>query len=145
MLLAGYQSYGNLINPSLLSSSSSIHTTKEMHNMDTKKPQTNSGELHQNAKHRFFLFGLPSSISDTIKVRRTMHAEHSLRSKDELMSDVLSCNSTYRRASVGKTANTYINQLCMDTRYSLNDLTEAMDDRDGCTKYFASAALCQTN
>ena len=34
------------------------------------------------------------------------------------------------RVGVERPARTYLKQLCMDTRCSLEDLLEAMDDRD---------------
>ena len=39
--------------------------------------------------------------------------------------------NSYRLASFGRSENTYIYQLCMDTRCSLEDLPGAMDQRDG--------------
>ena len=34
-------------------------------------------------------------------------------------------------ASVGRPARTYLHQLCTDTGYSLEDLSVAMNDKDG--------------
>ena len=65
----------------------------------------------------------------TIKVRRTRHAGHCWRSKDELMSDLLRWTPSHGRAKVGRPARTYIQQLCADTGYSLENLPGAMDDR----------------
>ena len=45
--------------------------------------------------------------------------------------DVLQRTPTHRRASVGRLARTYRQLLCTDTGYSLEDLPEAMDGRDG--------------
>ena len=47
-------------------------------------------------------------ITKTIQVRRTRHAEHCWRSRDELISDVLLWTLTYGRAKVGQSARTYI-------------------------------------
>ena len=69
-------------------------------------------------------------IMKTIKVRRTRHAEHCWRSRDELISDVLQWTQSYGRAKVGWPARTYIQQICADTRCSSEDLSEAMDDRE---------------
>ena len=68
-------------------------------------------------------------IKKTIQVRRTRHAGHCWRSRDELISDVLLWTPSRGRA--GQPAWTYIQQLCVDTGYRSEDLPEAMDDRDG--------------
>ena len=64
-------------------------------------------------------------ITKTIQVRRTRHAGHCWRSKDELISDVLLWTPAY-----GRPARTYIQQLCEDTGCSPEDLPEAMNDRE---------------
>ena len=66
----------------------------------------------------------------TIQVRRTRHAGHCWRSKDELISDVLLWTPTYGRAKAGRPARTYIQQLCEDTGCNPEDLPEAMNDRE---------------
>ena len=66
----------------------------------------------------------------TIQVRRTRHAGHCWRSRDELISDVLLWTPTYGRAKAGRPARTYIQQLCEDTGCSPEDLPEAMNDRE---------------
>ena len=70
-------------------------------------------------------------ISKSIQIRRSRHAGQCWRSKDELISDVLLWTPSYGRASVGRPARTYAQQLCTDTGCSLKDLPEAMNDRDG--------------
>ena len=65
-----------------------------------------------------------------IQVRRTRHAGHCWRSKDELMSDVLLWIPAYGQAKAGQPAQTYIQQLCEDTVCSPEDLPEAMNDRE---------------
>ena len=50
-------------------------------------------------------------ITKTIQVRRTRHAGHCWRSRDELISDVLLWTLTYGRAKAGRPARTYIQQL----------------------------------
>ena len=69
-------------------------------------------------------------ITKTIQVRRTRHAGHCWRSKDELISDVLLWTPTYGCAKVGRPARTYIQQLCEDTGCNPEDLPEAMNDRE---------------
>ena len=52
------------------------------------------------------------------------------RRKDELVSDVLLWTPTYGQAKAGRPARTYIQQLCEDTGCNLEDLLEAMNDRE---------------
>ena len=53
---------------------------------------------------RHQLYGHLPLITKTIQVRRTRHAEHYWRSRDELISDVLLWTPTYGRAKVGRPA-----------------------------------------
>ena len=75
-------------------------------------------------------YGHLPPITKTIQVRRTRHAGHYWRSRDELISDVLLWTPTYGRAKPGRPARTYIQQLCEDTGCSPKDLPEAMNDRE---------------
>ena len=70
-------------------------------------------------------------VTKTIKVRWTRHAEYCWRSRDELVSDVLQWNPSQGRAKAGRPARTYIQQLCVDTGCSPEDLPKAIDDREG--------------
>ena len=79
---------------------------------------------------RHQLYGHLPPITKTIQVRRTRHAGHCWRSRDELISDVLLWNPTYGREKAGRPARTYIQQLCEDTGCSPEDLPEAMNDRE---------------
>ena len=79
---------------------------------------------------RHQLYGHLPPITKTIQIRRTRHAGHYWRSKDELISDVLLWTPTYGRAKAGRPARTYIQQLCEDTGCSPEDLPEAMNDRE---------------
>ena len=78
-------------------------------------------------KHQ--LYGHLPPITKTINVRRTRHAGHCWRSRDELISDVLVWTPTYGRAKAGRLARTYIQQLCEDTGCNPEDMSEAMNDR----------------
>ena len=78
-------------------------------------------------KHQ--LCGHLPHITRTIQVRRTRHAGHCWRSRDELISEVLLWTPTYGQAKAGRPARTYIQQLCEDTGCSSEDLPEAMNDR----------------
>ena len=79
---------------------------------------------------RHQLYGHLPPITKTIQVRRTRHAGHCWRSKDELIRDVLLWTPTYGRAKTGRPARTYIQQLCEDTGCNPEDLPEAMNDKE---------------
>ena len=79
---------------------------------------------------RLQLYGHLPPITKTIQVRRTRHAGHCWRSKDELISDVLLWTPTYGCARVGRPARTYIQQLCEDTGCNPEDLPETVNDRE---------------
>ena len=79
---------------------------------------------------RHQLYGHLLPITKTIQVRRTRHAGHCRRSRDELISDVLLWTPTYGWAKAGRPAWTYIQQLCEDTGCCPEDLPEAMNDRE---------------
>ena len=64
-----------------------------------------------------------------IKVRRTRHAAHCWKSRDELISDVFLWTPSHGRAKTGQPARTYIQQLRTDT-CSPEDLPEAIDERE---------------
>ena len=72
----------------------------------------------------------PFPITKTIQVRRTRHAGHCWRSRDELIRDVLLWISTHDRGKAGRPALTYIQQLCEDTGCCTEDLPRAMNDRE---------------
>ena len=63
----------------------------------------------------------------TIQMRRTQPAGHCWGSTDELISNVLLWTSSHGYASFGKSARTYLGEICVDTGCSLG----AMDNRDG--------------
>ena len=77
------------------------------------------------------LYSHQPPITKSIQIRWTRHIGHCWRSKDELISDVLLWTPSCGWASAGQRARTYIQQLCADTGCSLEDLPEAIDDRDG--------------
>ena len=72
----------------------------------------------------------PAPITKTIQVRRTRHAGHCWRSRDELIRDVLLWIPTHGRAKAGRPARTYIQQVCEDTGCCPEDLPRAMNDRE---------------
>ena len=79
---------------------------------------------------RHQLYGHLPPIMKTIQVRRTRHAGHCWRSRDELISDILIWTPTYDREKAGWPAWTYILQLCEDMGCSPEELPEAMNDRE---------------
>ena len=81
---------------------------------------------------RHQLYGHLPPITKTIQVRRTRHAGHCWRSRDELISDVLLWTPTHGRAKAGRPPRTFIQQLCENTGCSSEDLPEAMNDREKC-------------
>ena len=90
------------------------------------------------------LYGHRPPITKTIQVRRTRHAGHYWRSRDELISDVLQWNTPNGRAKVGRPARTYIQQLCEDTGCSPGDLLQVMNDREGWREGVRDIRACCT-
>ena len=76
------------------------------------------------------LYGYLPPITKTIEARRTIHAGHCWRSRDELIRDVHLWTPSHGRAKAGRPARTYIQQLCEDTGCSLEDLLEAINDME---------------
>ena len=89
---------------------------------------------------RHQLYGHLPPITRAIQVRRTRHAGHCWRSKDELISDAFAWpyvgvhrslwTPTYGQAKARRPPRTYIRQLCEDTGSNPEDLPEAMNDRE---------------
>ena len=70
-------------------------------------------------------------FKETIKARRIKHTRHLWISKDELISGILLWTPLYGRAKAGRPASNYIQPLCADKVYSLEDIPGVMDDRNG--------------
>ena len=127
-----------------LQNSGRIDTAIWMHYLDANKTAGAKArrQLHKNAASNIeqVLEAIPhkaptirpptSHLSQTIQVRRNRHAGHCWRSRDELVSDVLLWTPTYGWAKAGRPAQTYIQQLCEDTRCSPEDLPGVMNDRE---------------
>ena len=88
----------------------------------------NKSRRQHPTKHQLYGHLLP--ITKTIQVRRTRHTGYCCRSRDELISDILLWTPTYGQAKAGRSARTYIQQLCEDTGFSPEDLPEVMNDRE---------------
>ena len=118
--------------------SSRVDTAVWLHHLDANKTARKEASMlrailnkswrQPPAKHQ--LYGHLPPITKIIQVRRTRHAGHCWRSRDELISDVLLWIPTYGRAKAGRPVRTYIQQLCEDTRCSPEDLPEVMNDRE---------------
>ena len=76
------------------------------------------------------LYGHLPPITKTIQARRTRHAGHCWRSKDEIVSDVLLGTPAYGQSKAGRPARTFIQQLCDDTGCNPEDLPKAMNNRE---------------
>ena len=77
------------------------------------------------------LYGYLPAITKTIQVKRSRHAGHCWRSKDELLSDIPLWTPSHGRVKAGRPARTYIQHLYADTGYSPEDLPGVIDNRDG--------------
>ena len=93
-------------------------------------------------KHQ--LYGHLPPITKTIQVRRTRHAGHCWRSRDELISNVLLWTPTYGWAKAGRPARTYIQELCEDMGCGPEDPPEAMNDREKWRERVRDIRACGT-
>ena len=96
----------------------------------TRMPRAILNKSWQQHPTRHQLYGHLPPITKTIQVRRTRHAGHCWRSRDELIRDVLLWIPTHGRAKAGRPARTYIQQQCEDTGCCPEDLPRAMNDRE---------------
>ena len=80
------------------------------------------------------LYGNIPKISSSIRQQRMRFAGYCLRSKEELIADVLLWNPKHGKRSQGRPRKTYIDQLIDDTGCSLEELPNAMEDRVGWKK-----------
>ena len=95
-----------------------------------KNVASNAEQILEAALNKVAAVRPPTTHHKTIQVRRTRHAGHCWRSKDELISDIILWTPPHGRAKAGRPARTYVQQLCSETGCSLEDLPGAMDDRD---------------
>ena len=98
---------------------------------DTRMLRVISNKSWKQHSSRQQLYGHLLPITEAIKIRRTRHAVHCCRSRDKLISDVLLWTLSHRRAKAGCPVRTYIQQLCADTGCSPEDLSKAIDGREG--------------
>ena len=76
------------------------------------------------------LYGNLVQITSVIKERRTKFADHSYRSKDEVVSDLILWTPKHNKVKVGPPSKTYTNQLTEDADCQLKGLPRAMDGRE---------------
>ena len=86
-------------------------------------------QVHSIRFQNFFVRPFKIVIDSWKFSRRTRHAGHCWRSKDELISDVLQWTPANGQAKAGRPARTYIQQLCEDTGCNPEDLLKSMNDR----------------
>ena len=77
---------------------------------------------------RHQMYGHLPLIMKTIQARRTRHAGHCWRSRDELISEVLLWTPTHGHAKAGRPARTYIQQQYENKGCCSEDLPGAMND-----------------
>ena len=104
---------------------------KKLNNNYTIMLQTILNKSWRQRPTKPLVYGHLPPIIKTIQVRQTRHVWHCWRSNDELISDILLWTLSHGRAKTGQPGRTYIQQFCVDTGCCLEDLLEAMDNRDG--------------
>ena len=76
------------------------------------------------------LYGNIPAISTIIRERRTRFAGHCFRNKAELASELILWKPTHGYAHAGRPRLTYIDQLARDVGLRVEDLKNAMGDRE---------------
>ena len=112
-----------------------------MHYMDANKT---NGEIAWQQLHKNAASNIGGSTQQSSSCTATYHPArklskldetdvrgHCWRSRDELISDIFLWIPWHEQAKAGQPAWTYVEQFCADTGCRLEDLSEAMDDRDG--------------
>ena len=79
---------------------------------------------------KLHLYGELSPISKSIQIWWTRYARCCWRSKDEVISDILLWTPSHGRVRIAWQARTYLQQLCIYTGCSQEDIPIGMDDRD---------------
>ena len=103
---------------------------KKLHGNNTRMLRAILNRSWRQHPTRHELYGHLPPITKTIQARRTRHAWHCWRSKDEIISDVLLWIPAYGQSKAGRPARTFIQQLCDDTGCNPEDLPKAMNDRE---------------
>ena len=129
-LLIAVHAFVNLVSMSFSVDETLKRLEKKLDGNYTRMLRAILNKSWQQHPTRHQLYGHLPPITKTIQVRRTRHAGHCWRSRDELIRDVLLWIPTHGRAKAGRPARTYIQQLCEDTGCCPEDLPRAMNDRE---------------
>ena len=81
---------------------------KKLHGNYTRMLRAILNKSRQQHPTRLQLYSHLPPITKTIQARRTRHAGHCWRSRDELISDVLLWTPTYGQVKAGRPARTYM-------------------------------------
>ena len=76
------------------------------------------------------LYGKPPKVTSSIREQRLRFTGHCWRSKKELICDVLLWLPKHGKRSRGRPAKTFVDQLVDDTECNVDELMNAMNDRD---------------
>ena len=87
-------------------------------------------QIMEETHHQTTAYGHLFPITKTIQVRRR-HTGYCWKSNDGLISDVLLWNLKYSPANAGQPARMYLQELCSDTGFYLEDRPQAMANRNG--------------
>ena len=107
------------------------HMEKKLDGNYTRMLQTILNKSWRQHPAKQQLYSHLPTITKTIQVRWTRLAEHCWRSGVEHISDILLWTPSHGWAKSGRHEWTYIQQLCGDKGYTLENLSKVMDDRDG--------------
>ena len=77
------------------------------------------------------LYGKVPKLTETIRERRVRFSGHCLRSREEVIHQLLLWEPSHGKRSRGRPAKTFIDQLTGDTGIESDELKTVMEDRDG--------------
>ncbi|CAM1311015.1 Uncharacterised protein r2_g2141 [Pycnogonum litorale] len=83
-------------------------------------------------------------ISKSIQQQRMRFAGHCWRSKEELVGDILLWKTSHGKQSAGRPKKTYIDQMMDDTGCRLEELPNAMEDRERWKKHVMDCRASST-
>ena len=90
------------------------------------------------------LYGKIPNVITMVRERRMRFAGHCWRHKEEIASDTLLWQPTYRHTAVGRPAKTYVDQLQEDSGLEKADLATAMMNRNLWRKQVVEVRACST-
>ena len=101
------------------------HIEKKLNRNCTRMQQDISNKFCKQHPTKQQLYSHLPPISKIIQIKWIKHVGNCWRCKDEPI-----CSVPQRTPSHGQPASSYLQHLCTDRRFSLEDLLEAIDDRD---------------